>query len=376
MSDFFDDDGIQDSTVDLEAKPDNATEPEDASFFGFGSLWQRCVPVAQRRKLPELTDDVDLDSGDGPSKRSGFWAMLTLSGIIATCGVAADSTATVIGAMIIAPLATPVLGLGLGLVTGRRVLVWHSLGYVAAGLLLITLMGAVAGWAMTDTSRLLENSQISGRTSPGLLDLISALATGLVAAIVRSRRDLNDALPGVAIAISLVPPISVVGICLAAGSWAFAAGAFLLFASNVVAMMIAATIVFFWVGYPRERYLIDPVDRPKPIRHVMAIAFVAVALPMVANTALTGLRAIWTGQITDAAATWLDDTSGASIDDVSWQGDRVIVAVRSPGDLPDVSTLESQIDEILPVKQTLEVVHTQGERTVHETDEREPRADR
>ena len=68
------------------------------------SLADRVLPVQQRRTLAELSGDLDLASGDSSAKQSAFWTMLTLSGLIAAAGVLSDSTATVIGAMIIAPL--------------------------------------------------------------------------------------------------------------------------------------------------------------------------------------------------------------------------------------------------------------------------------
>ena len=80
------------------------------------NLSDRVLPARQRRTLDELTGDLDLGSGDAPSKRSAFWTMLVLSAVIATAGVLSDSTATVIGAMIIAPLSTPIMGVALGIV--------------------------------------------------------------------------------------------------------------------------------------------------------------------------------------------------------------------------------------------------------------------
>src|SRR6478752_6282430 len=70
----------------------------------------RVLPENQRRTLDELSEDLDLRSGDTRAKQSAFWTMLVLSAVIATAGVLADSTATVIGAMIIAPLSTPIMG--------------------------------------------------------------------------------------------------------------------------------------------------------------------------------------------------------------------------------------------------------------------------
>ena len=77
------------------------------------------LPESKRRDSDELRDRLDLDIGDTSAKRSAFWLMLTLAGVIATAGVLTDSTATVIGAMIIAPLSTPIMGTALAIVTGN-----------------------------------------------------------------------------------------------------------------------------------------------------------------------------------------------------------------------------------------------------------------
>ncbi len=76
------------------------------------------LPASKRRDIDDLRDRLDLDIGDTSAKRSAFWLMLALSGVIATAGVLTDSTATVIGAMIIAPLSTPIMGTAFGIDTG------------------------------------------------------------------------------------------------------------------------------------------------------------------------------------------------------------------------------------------------------------------
>ena len=96
------------------------------------------------------------------------------------------------------------------------------------------------------------NSQIAGRTSPGLLDLIAAVATGFAGAVAMARRDVAAVLPGVAIAISLVPPLAVVGVCLGQGAFALATGALILFASNLLALVLAGSLVFTVLGYSAE----------------------------------------------------------------------------------------------------------------------------
>lgn len=113
-------------------------------------------------------------------------------------------------------------------------------------------IGFVVSKLLPNPTNVLTNSQVVGRTSPKLMDLTAALATGLVGVIAMTRRDVGDVLPGVAIAISLVPPLVVVGVCLGSGAPGLALGAFVLFASNMVAMIVTATVVLVVVGYAHE----------------------------------------------------------------------------------------------------------------------------
>lgn len=320
------------------------------------------VPTAQRRSLAELDERLDLSVGDRQAKRSAFWTMLTLSAVIAVAGVVGDSTATVIGAMIVAPLSTPILGVGLGIAVGRGPLIARSLVRILAGIVLVVVLGVVFAQVLANPGNVLSNSQVLGRTSPTLMDLTAALATGLVGAIAVTRRDVGDVLPGVAIAISLVPPLAVVGVCLGSGSPALALGAFVLFASNVLALIITATVVLVVAGYSREAAA--PRERRwRGVYAVPAVALVVVAAPMVVNS----LASLWARQISAAADRWLAQTPGAEVTDVQWHGTTVIVSILGPADLPPLGALDESVDAIVPWDPDLEVVHTVGSHIEHVT---------
>jgi uncharacterized hydrophobic protein (TIGR00271 family) len=174
---------------------------------------------------------------------SRFWVLLVLAAVIATAGVVADSTATVIGAMIVAPLMTPILGIALSVVLADRGHLVRSVLLVLGGSLLVVAIAYLIGSTSHPVDAYLSNSQVSGRISPRLIDLMAALATGTVGAFALVRSDISDTLPGVAIAISLVPPLAVVGLLLQVGRYGDAAGAGLLFATNVAAIVATGTIV-------------------------------------------------------------------------------------------------------------------------------------
>ncbi|GAA4472354.1 DUF389 domain-containing protein [Rhodococcus olei] len=313
------------------------------------------IPGTQRRTLAELDDRLDLAAGDRAAKRSAFWIMLTLAAVIAVAGICGNSTATVIGAMIVAPLATPILGIGLGIATGRAGLVGRSVTVVALGVVLVVALGVVFAQVLPDAPDVLTNSQVLGRTSPNLSDLAAALATGMVGAVAVARRDVGDVLPGVAIAISLVPPLAVVGVCLGSGEPSLALGAFVLFLSNAVALVITATVVLVSAGYAAEA---GTGSGRRGAYVTLAVILFLVAIPMVLNT----LSSLWVKQINDAAQHWLDGTPGAYVTGVTWNGDVATVSVLGPVDLPPVEELQDAVDSLVPMDPGLRVVHTVGTR--------------
>ncbi|MBQ1101010.1 TIGR00341 family protein [Streptomyces sp. b94] len=304
----------------------------------------RVLPASQRRSLDELSQDLDLSTGDTTSKRSAFWTMLTLSSVIAAGGVLTDSTATVIGAMIIAPLSTPIMGIALGSVQRRRT---GSARTVLLACLLVIAVGMVMSVALPSDYDLLSNSQISSRTSPGLMALIAALATGFAGAVALARRDVAAVLPGVAIAISLVPPLVVVGVCLGQLSGWLALGALVLFVSNLFALVFGGMVVFASLGYGVEAD--KAAGRPARSAYAaMALLFAAVTVPLTANTVLTFLLNAWTGSTKDVAQQWLAETPGASVTSVDVNSRTMYIHVRTPQDLPPVESLLNRLEGRIP----------------------------
>jgi uncharacterized hydrophobic protein (TIGR00271 family) len=320
------------------------------------------LPESKRRDTDDLLDRLDLDAGDTGAKRSAFWLMLTLAAVIATAGVLTDSTATVIGAMIIAPLSTPIMGTALGLVVGRDRLALRAVRYVLAGIVLVVALGALGSLVLPSATDLLDNSQIAARTSPGLLDMLAALATGVAGALGLARTDIADILPGVAIAISLVPPLAVVGVCLGSQSYALALGAFVLFASNVIAMIIAGTAVFTLCGFGRLAAIRSRFGRGR-VYLVVAGMLALVLIPLTANTVASVLVTMWTDRAERATQAWLADTPGADIESVRADGRTAVIDVRAPGQLPSTQVLLSSLSGQLPRGTRVELATSDGART-------------
>ena len=200
------------------------------------------MPTVELGDLERIREAVFFDEPEAGRKMSRFWALLILASIIAAAGVVGDSTATVIGAMIVAPLMTPILGTMLGVVLGDRSNLVRSILFVLGGAAAAIAIGYLLGMFVTDPVTAATNAQVAARVNPKLIDLVAALATGVVGSVALVRRDISDTLPGVAIAISLVPPLSVVGLTLESGA-SEAAGALFLFATNVASILATGIIV-------------------------------------------------------------------------------------------------------------------------------------
>ncbi len=184
----------------------------------------RLLPLQQRKTVTELREGIDLGYGDMASKQSAFWTMLVLSGVIAAAGIISNSTATVIGAMIIAPMGTPIMAVAFGVIIVDAIVLRRAMAFVFFGILVVVAIGLIASLVIPASTDLLANPQIASRTAPRLIDMLAAVATGLAGVVRLPRRDGSDVLPGVAIAISLVPPVVVVGICLGVREPALAVG--------------------------------------------------------------------------------------------------------------------------------------------------------
>jgi uncharacterized hydrophobic protein (TIGR00271 family) len=288
---------------------------------------------------------------DGPEVRhrlSRFWILITLASIIAAAGVAADSTATVIGAMIVAPLMIPILGTMLSVVLADRTNLTRSLLLVAGGALTAIAIGWLVGLLVVDPVVAETNSQVAGRVHPRLIDLLAALATGAVGSVALVRRDISDTLPGVAIAISLVPPLGVVGLTFEAGKLGQSLGASLLFLTNVAAILGSGTVVMAIYGIHR---LVAPTAGPeqRTVNRrnaiiVIAVMVVAVSIPLAA-TSVSVVRDTSREARTLAAARSFGDAVGWTTGNVTTRNGVVLVHMEGPPPLPKTDRLRTELEE-------------------------------
>ena len=194
--------------------------------------------------IKRMRDQLFFEGPERNRRLSRYWLLLLpLAAVIASAGVVSDSTATVIGAMIVAPLMTPILGIVLGVVLADRANLRRCVILVVAGAAAVVAIGWLMGLFVPYPVVAATNGQVAARITPRIVDLVAALATGAVGSVALSRSDISDTLPGVAIAISLVPPLAVVGLTLESGAPHQSLGAFLLFVTNVAAILASGIIV-------------------------------------------------------------------------------------------------------------------------------------
>jgi uncharacterized hydrophobic protein (TIGR00271 family) len=326
---------------------------------GVGWLERAVTPGGEYHKaLADLEDDVFLDIGAARGKKTKFWMQLVLASIIAAGGVIGDATPAVIGAMIIAPLGTPIYGLALAAVIGDRRALRSSLALLVSGIAVNILIGVLIGLITVNRMPIAVNPQILGRTAPTVLDLTVAVAVGVAGSFALARRDVADILAGVAIAISLVPVLAVVGITLGAGEFGLAFGAFVLFLTNAAAILIAGAIVFKAAGYAREAE--DRDERAGRRARIAIIVLVVVLLvPLGASSGQILLYERYSSDAETATEQWLAGTDW-KLEAVSQSGNEIVITVIGPDSAPPLAELKAAIRKDIPESVPVSIIEDSG----------------
>ncbi len=188
---------------------------------------------------------------DASKPDRGYFIMIAVSAFIATFGLFLDSVAVIIGAMLIAPLMSPVLATGLSVARGDPKFLKDAVKAVAQGAVVALACAAVVAIISPEVS---AGKEILSRMRPNLFDLAVAFGSGVAGAYTFSSKDLSAALPGVAIAAALIPPLSVAGIGIGFGNHAMVWGALLLFGANLIAIAFGGAVTFIALGfYPKVK---------------------------------------------------------------------------------------------------------------------------
>ena len=227
---------------------------------------------------------------------------------------------------------TPILGSALAVALAERRMIATNAAFVVCGASAVIAIGYLVGLTHQVPVDSATNSQVASRVSPTLIDLLAALATGVVGAFALVRADISDALPGVAIAISLVPPLAVVGLTSSPGAPARPAGALLLFGTNVAAIIATGTVVLL-VYRVREAAALGG----RPPGHfsaatvvTLALMLILVAVPLGYGTWQIEHQERLVSEVQPVATAWAR-AQGWTVTDVTYQQNAVqITAIGQP----------------------------------------------
>lgn len=278
-----------------------------------------------------------------------FSVMLALSVVIAVMGLSMNSGAVVIGAMLIAPMMAPVLGISASLTMGWFRRLRTSMLAVALGLI-----GSVAiSWLLTSlmpTSDRTLTPEVLSRTSPDVRDLIVALAAGAAGAYATSRDDVSSSLPGVAVAVALIPPLSVVGFSASIGRFDLARGALLLFAVNLVAIVLVGAIVFVASGFVPAVLMRRGTVRMRVSLSLVALSLVALMVPLTLTSIRHADQAHLTQAVNQTVTNWLMVSPTLTIVGVSVYGADVKVQLSGPVKPPPTGQLVTLLRAVVGPK--------------------------
>ena len=254
-----------------------------------------------------------------------FRTLTVLSTGIAALGLLLNSAAVIIGAMLVAPFMAPLIALGLAVVYGDPRFMRVGVTAIAKGTLVAYPIGILLGVLIPHVTL---GNEVLARTEPSGLDLLVALLSGAAGAYAYARRDVSAALPGVAIAAALVPPLAASAILLGSGQFEEAASAALLYALHVTAISAAVTVVFLWFGFRPER------QRLGRLRAFFS-GFAMIATLVIAVTALVvvlGNRDRASAQVEHAVTTtveeWLPEDAVLDRVEVDASTDELQIRVR------------------------------------------------
>lgn len=338
--------------------------PDDAGAGAAVAAWIRRRPdtVEDRATLHEK---VFYEGPSSPERFARFAALMAFAAVIASVGVVVESTAVVIGAMLVAPLMIPLMGTALSLTMGWPRRARRGAGVALTGVGIAVAIGAVVGAVAPRAVDVQANTEIIARTSPTTLDLAIAVAAGAAGAYALSRRDVSDSLPGVAVAIALVPPLTVVGLCWQQGAWSAGNGALLLFLTNATAILVAGGATFVLVGVAPLHRVSESQERLKTVLAALLAGLGVVVVLLTLNGASITRAELAQSDVEDVVTTWAEEHDDFRVLDIRAvdDGTTVVVDLAGPGEPPGLDRLLADIDEKGAKGAQVEVTWTQQERT-------------
>jgi uncharacterized hydrophobic protein (TIGR00271 family) len=206
------------------------------------------APEDQYRTVAELLEKSQPDES--------FYVMLALSSVIIAGGILINNIAVVIGGMLVTPLLTPILVIALGLTTGEKNLIERTIKFLGKSMLAIVAGSFVLGVLFgADVEFPATINTMSGT----FLYFVIAVASGLAVTYAWIRKEQTGVLPGIAIAVSLVPPLSYVGVGVAKGAFATAVSFAIIFLLNFIGIVLGSLLVFSLSQFNRVHKHVEKV---------------------------------------------------------------------------------------------------------------------
>jgi uncharacterized hydrophobic protein (TIGR00271 family) len=286
--------------------------------------WIRFLPPDRRAEVMDQLAEASSPGFD-------YFLLVVLSCSIATFGLITNSAAVIIGAMLVAPLMSPILGLSLASVAGRQRMFQRAVLALGEGAVFAVVLSALLGsLARTLPFGVLSElpGEVLARSHPNPFDLGVALAGGAAAAYALAQPKISAALPGVAIATALMPPLCTVGIGVAVGDSEVTLGASLLFLTNFAAISFAGIVVFALLGFRPVRLEDQWHGVPRSVL-VSAVLVLLVTVPLVIFTLRFVREARLARAVGDAVRSELAALPDAQLVDVSLTTDDTTLHLRA-----------------------------------------------
>lgn len=202
-------------------------------------------------------------------KGSNLW-ILMFAIFVASVGLNVNSTAVIIGAMLISPLMGPIMGIGYGAGINDFTLIRHAFKNLAIATFIALLTSTIYFWISPLQT---VQSELLARTTPTAWDVLIGFFGGLAGIVGATRKEKSNVIPGVAIATALMPPLCTAGFGLATGHWNYFFGAFYLYTINFVFIALSAFLIVRAFNIAEKKY-IDPEVAKKAQRYIVAVTLI------------------------------------------------------------------------------------------------------
>lgn len=312
-----------------------------------GPLLARELPVFSHATEEEYRE-LFVSLRDNARVSPSYQALMVLSVLLALAGLYANSAPVIIGAMILAPLMSPIVSLAMGLARSDSGLIRTAIRTLLLGVAWGLACGILMAWLMPLD---IPTSEMKMRMAPTLLDLLVAIISGIACAYANAKEEIAKSLAGVAIAVALVPPLSVVGIGLGWGDWGMAAGASLLLVTNLVGIALAASVTFLVLGFA-------PFKRARAGLGATLLILLVISVPL----SLSFSHLVERQRIVEQIPTGSIQLQGVRVhvDHVEVSLDepplvKLVLSAREPLNAPQVGELKALISEQLGQPVQLEV---------------------